>query len=77
METKYFCPNDFFTTLNKNMEQAVTTTTTKGIVIGLIVIIISIAIYFANIDINGPVKWLSNVVFVIGIIWAASAPKIR
>lgn len=54
------------------MEQAVTTTTTKGIVIGLILIIISIAIYFANIDINGPVKWLSNVVFVIGIIWAVN-----
>ena len=52
------------------MEQPVTTTTTKGIVIGLILTVIGIAIYFANVDLNGPVKWVSNAVFVLGIIWS-------
>ncbi len=50
------------------MEQPVTTTNTKGIIIGLILIVIAIAIYFANIDLNGPAKWISNVVFIFGII---------
>ncbi len=54
------------------MEQTITTTTTKGIIIGLVLIVIAIIIYFANVDINGPIKWLSNVVFVIGIIWSIS-----
>ncbi len=54
------------------MEQAVTTTTTKGIIIGLILIVIAIAIYFSNIDMNGPAKWISNAVFVIGIIWSVN-----
>lgn len=52
------------------MEQAVTTTTTKGIIIGLILMVLAIAIYFANVDMDGPVKWVSNAVFVIGIIWS-------
>lgn len=52
------------------MEQTVTTTTTKGIVIGLILIIIAIIIYFSNVEMDGPTKWISNAVFVIGIIWA-------
>ena len=52
------------------MEQPVTTTNTKGIIIGLILIVIAIAIYFANIDLNGPAKWISNVVFIFGIIWS-------
>lgn len=52
------------------MEQTVTTTTTKGIIIGLVLIVIAITMYFANIDLNGPVKWISNVVFIFGIIWS-------
>ncbi len=54
------------------MEQTVTTTTTKGIIIGLILIVIAIATYFASVDMNGPTKWISNVIFVIGIIWAVN-----
>lgn len=52
------------------MEQPVTTTTTKGIILGLILIVIAIAIYFANIDLDGPVKWVSNIVFIFGVIWS-------
>ncbi len=52
------------------MEQHFTTTTTKGLVIGLIMIVIAIAIYFLNIDVNGPSKWISNIVFIGGIIWS-------
>lgn len=50
------------------MEQQVTSTTTKGIILGLILVVISIAIYFAGVDLNGPVKWVSNVIFFAGII---------
>ncbi|MDQ6762074.1 MAG: DUF4199 domain-containing protein [Bacteroidota bacterium] len=52
------------------MEQNVTTTTTKGLVIGLIMIVIAIAIYFLNIDVQGPSKWVSNIIFIGGIIWS-------
>ncbi len=52
------------------MEQNVTTTTTKGIVIGLIMIVVAIAIYFLDIDVQGPSKWISNIIFVGGIIWS-------
>ncbi len=42
------------------MEQNITTTTTKGLVIGLILIIISLATYFANLDVKWPctMDWL-------------------
>ncbi|MEO8110944.1 MAG: DUF4199 domain-containing protein [Ginsengibacter sp.] len=52
------------------MEQNVTTTTTKGLVIGLIMIVIAIAIYFLNIDPSGSSQWISNIVFIAGIIWS-------
>ena len=52
------------------MEQPITPTTTKGLVIGLILIIISLAMYFANMDVNGPVKWVGFIVFILGIIWS-------
>ncbi len=52
------------------MQQNVTSTTTKGIVIGLILVILGLAIYFANLDINGPIKWVGYVVFIGGIIWS-------
>jgi drug/metabolite transporter (DMT)-like permease len=55
------------------MEQTITSTTTKGLVIGLILIIISLAIYFANIDVNGPVKWAGFIVFIVGIIWSVNS----
>ncbi|MEO6638268.1 MAG: DUF4199 domain-containing protein [Ginsengibacter sp.] len=54
------------------MEQNITTTTSKGLVIGLIMVVVAIAIYFLNIDINGPSKWVSNIIFVGGIIWSVN-----
>ncbi|MEO6288612.1 MAG: DUF4199 domain-containing protein [Ginsengibacter sp.] len=55
------------------MEQPVTSTNTKGIAIALIMIVIAMAIYFMNIDVNGPSKWISNAVFIVGIIWSVSS----
>ena len=52
------------------MEQKITTTTTKGVVIGLILFVLNLAIYFANIDINGPIKWIGYIIFIGGIIWS-------
>jgi hypothetical protein len=52
------------------MEQTVTPTTTKGLVIGLILIILALATYFANIQANGSVQWISYAVFLGGIIWS-------
>ena len=52
------------------MEQTVTSTSTKGTVIGLILIILALVTYFADIKVNGPVQWLGYAVFVGGIIWS-------
>ncbi len=52
------------------MEQTVTTTTTKGLVLGLLLVVLGIVIYFSGIDVNGPVKWISLVVFILGIVWS-------
>ena len=52
------------------IEKTVTSTTTKGLIIGLVLVVLGLAIYFANIDINGPVKWLGYVVFIGGVIWS-------
>jgi AICAR transformylase/IMP cyclohydrolase PurH len=52
------------------MEQAVTTTTTKGLVIALILIILALATYFANVQVNGPTQWIGYAVFIGGIIWS-------
>lgn len=55
------------------MEQKITTTTTKGLIIGLILIVIALLIYFLKIDPNGPIKWTQLVVFLAGIIWAVTS----
>ncbi len=52
------------------MEQTTTSTTTKGLVIGLVLIILALATYFANIQVNGPVQWIGYAVFIGGIIWS-------
>jgi hypothetical protein len=72
METNYFCPNGYLLRKIKTkiMEQNVTSTTTKGVVIGLILILLALVTYFGNIDINGPIKWLGYIIFILGIIWA-------
>lgn len=45
-----------------------TSTITKGLIIALIMIAVSIGIYFSGMDMNGPVKWLTYCILVIGII---------
>lgn len=55
------------------MQQNITSTTTKGVVIALILIVLALVTYFGNIDINGPVKWVGYIVFVAGIIWAVNS----
>ena len=55
------------------MEQNITTTTTKGLVIGLILVVISIGIYFSGIDVNNPIKWLVILIFIIGILWSINS----
>ena len=52
------------------MEQKITSTTTKGLIIGLILIVIGLLIYFLKIDANGPIRWVQLVIFVAGIIWS-------
>jgi hypothetical protein len=52
------------------MEQTITSTTTKGLVIGLILIILALATYFASIEVNGPVQWIGYAVFIGGIMWS-------
>lgn len=54
-------------------EKNITTTTTKGIVIGLILVILGLVTYFANLDYNGPIKYIGYVVFVGGIIWSVNS----
>ena len=52
------------------MEKTITSTTTKGLVIGLILIILALTMYFANIEVNGPVQWIGYAVFIGGIMWS-------
>lgn len=52
------------------MEQTVTPTTTKGILIALVLIILALTTYFLDIKPNGPLQWIGYVVFVGGIIWS-------
>ena len=52
------------------MEQTVTTSTTKGIVISLILIVIALVSYFLNLNTSSALQYISYLVFVIGIIWS-------
>ncbi len=52
------------------MEQAITPVSTKGIVIALLLIIISLATYFLDIDTNGPFKWVGMLIYLCGIVWS-------
>ena len=52
------------------MEQPITTTTTKGIVISLILIVLALASYFLDLKPNGPLQWIGYLVFIGGIIWS-------
>ncbi|MEP6628034.1 MAG: DUF4199 domain-containing protein [Ginsengibacter sp.] len=52
------------------MEQPITTTSAKGVVIALILVVLSLAAYFLDMKANGPLQWLGYVVFIGGIIWS-------
>lgn len=52
------------------MEPTVTPTSTKGIVIALILIILALVTYFLNIEVNGPLQWVGYAIFIGGIIWS-------
>jgi hypothetical protein len=75
METSYFCRKGLLKRLFKTiiMEQNVISTTTKGLVIGLILVVLGLVIYFLKIDINGPIKWIGYIVFIGGIIWSVTS----
>lgn len=52
------------------MEQPITSTSTKGVVIALILVVLSLATYFLDMKPNGPLQWLGYLVFIGGIVWS-------
>ncbi|MEO8819942.1 MAG: DUF4199 domain-containing protein [Ginsengibacter sp.] len=54
------------------MEQTVTTSNTKGIVIALILIILALATYFLNMNTNSSLQYISYLIFIGGIIWSVN-----
>lgn len=53
------------------MNQNVTTTTSKGAILGLVLIMISLVIYFMKLE-DPAIQWVPNVILVIGIILSIS-----
>ncbi|MEO8823728.1 MAG: DUF4199 domain-containing protein [Ginsengibacter sp.] len=54
------------------MEQEITTSSTKGIVISLVLIVIAMITYFLDINNNSYTQYISFAVFIIGIIWSVN-----
>jgi hypothetical protein len=54
------------------MEQTVTTSSTKGIIISLILIVIALATYFLDLDASSGIQYVSYVIFIAGIIWSVN-----
>lgn len=54
------------------MEQAVTTSTTKGIAISLVLIVIALVTYFLNMNTSSALQYASYAVYVLGIIWSVN-----
>ena len=52
------------------MEQTITTSTTKGIVIALILVVLALVTYFLDIKVNGPLQWIGYAIFIGGITWS-------
>lgn len=50
------------------MNQAITTPTTKGLLIGLVLVIIALITYFSGVKMNGGIQWLGYIVLLIGIV---------
>jgi hypothetical protein len=45
-----------------------TSTITKGLIISLVSIAVSLAVYFSGVDLNSPVRWLSYCILLAGVI---------
>lgn len=54
------------------MEQQVTSTITKGFVIGLVMIAITLGMTFSGMAVDSPLKWLSYIIFIVGVVIAIS-----
>jgi hypothetical protein len=52
------------------MEQKITTSSTKGLVIALILIVLALIIYFLDLSTTRGVEYISFAVLVIGVIWS-------
>jgi len=52
------------------MEKKITTHVTKGLIIGLIAVVIGVAAYIAALDMQSWYRWVSTLIVCIGIIWA-------
>ncbi len=50
------------------MQQKITSTTTKGFIVGLIMIVLTLGLTFSGIAVDSPVKWLSYIVFIVGVV---------
>lgn len=55
------------------MEQTITPTTTKGLLIGLAIIVYSLVIHFLGVPPNGSMQWISYLIYIVGIIWAVTS----
>jgi hypothetical protein len=51
------------------MDQTVTPVTTKGLILGLILIVIALVIYFSGIDMTSGIQYLGYLIFLAGIIF--------
>jgi hypothetical protein len=54
------------------MEQTVTSSTTKGIVIGLILVVLALISFLMDMQPNNYLQYVSYIVFIVGIIWSVS-----
>lgn len=54
------------------MEQTVTTSTTKGIVIALVLIVVALVTYFLNIETTSALQYISYIIYIAGIIWSVN-----
>ena len=51
------------------MNQAVTSPSTKGLLLGLVLIIIALITYFSGIKMNSGIQWLGYIILLLGIIF--------
>lgn len=52
------------------MEQKATSTVTKGFVIGLVMIVITLGLTFSGLAFDSNVRWLTYIIFIVGVIIA-------